>query len=286
MVNYDNHSKFIYANYDEIQNGIHEGTIDVNDILYTKDTHENVIVSPDYTIYPVQCRVYRFNDTTSANEILNKNTDTYAGQIVAILGSKGNYSAYIVNKRPTGLFAVDPLNINDSNVTIDYDLLGNRPIINLNGEMFNPIILNTQSNGIYKVKGSYKISSDFDTVFYGGESYLFMIEHQEDGSVMIKRIGVGEITDFIVTTDGQVTSSAVPTTKWMEEQGYVTENYVYSLINNMNLITKDEIEQYVTEVVNNSVTIMVQNAVTEEFDKRFQPATEREALDIFVDVFK
>lgn len=282
--NYIDHSKFIYANYDEIQDGIHKGTIDVNDILYTKDTHENVIVSHDYTIYPVQCRVYRFNSAVSANKTLNERTDTYAGQIVAILGSKGTYSAYIVNKRSTGQFAVDPLNANDSNVTIDYDTLGNRPIINLIGETFSPVVLDIQKNGIYKVYGSYKISDALNTIFYGGDSYLFMVEQQDNGSTLIKRIGVGEITDYTVS-EGVVTSSIVPTTQWMKEQGYVTENYVYNLINNMNLITKDEIEQYVTDVVNNNVMTMVHNAVSQEFDERFQAVTEREALDVFTNVF-
>lgn len=286
MANYADHSKFIYANYDEIQDGIHNGNIDVNDILYTKDTHENVIVSSDYTIYPVQCRVYRFNDTESANEALNNRTDTYAGQIVAVLGPKGNYSAYIVNKRSTGKFAVDPLNINDSNVIIDYDLLGNRPIINLTGDAFNPIVLEEQDDGIYKVHGSYKISDTLETTFYGGDCYMFLIEHQqENGDTLIKRIGVGDITDYTISGD-TVTTSIVPTTQWMEEQGYATEDYVYNLINNMNLITRDEINQYVIEVINNNVTAMVQEAVTKEFDERFQAATEREALDVFVKVFK
>lgn len=284
MANYTDHSRFIYANYDEIQDGINRGDVNVNDILYTKDTHENVIVSPDLTIYPVQCRVYRFNNIDSANTVLNESTDTYAGQIVAILGFNGNYSAYIVNKRSTGRFAVDPLNRDDPNVSVDYDTLGNRPIINLYGKIFSPVILDVQNDGIYKVSGSYKISESLNTVFYGGDSYMFMVEHQDDQSVMIKRIGVGDITDFTVS-DGSVVQSVVPTSKWIEEQGYVTENYVYNLINNMNLITKDEINQYVTEIINNNVTNMVQDAITKEFDERFQAATEREALDVFVGVF-
>lgn len=284
MATYTDHSKFIYADYDAIQDGIHRGEIDINDILYTKDTHENVIVGSDYNVYPVQCRVYRFNDTSSANTILNERTDTYAGQIVAILGEKGNYSAYIVNKRINGKFAVDPLNINDPNSSIDYNTLGNRPIINLEGETFSPIILDKQNDGIYKVSGSYKLSDSVDTTFYGGNSYLFLIETKDDNSKLIKRIGAGEITDYILTDKG-VTTSVVPTTEWLKEQGYVTESYVYNLLNTMGLITKDEIEQYVSEVINSEVTVLVQNMVTQEFNNRFQAVTEREALDAFTKVF-
>lgn len=285
MANYTNHSRFIYTNYDEIQNGINNGVIDINDIIYTKDTHENIIISPDYKICPVQCRVYRFSDVDTANSTLNKNTDTYAGQIVAILGPEGNYSAYIVNKKTSGNYSVDPLNTNSPNVNLDYNELGNRPIQNLYGDTFSPAILDIQNDGIYKVFGSYKISNYLDTIFYGGSSYLFLIEHQENDLILIKRIGAKDITDFIVSDDS-VSTSVIPTEKWIEEQGFATENYVYTLINNMNLITKEEINQYVTEIVNANISNMVHDAVENEFNSRFQETTESEALDVFVNIFK
>lgn len=287
MKNYSNHSKFVYTNKDTIQDGIANGTVDINDILYIKDTHENVLITENYEIVPVQCRVYRFNDVESAETILNQRTDTYAGQVIAILGSRGNYSAYMVNKRNTGKYGVDPIDTSDPNSIINYDSLGNRPIVNLKGEQFEPIVLDEQRDGIYKVDGTFKISQYVETTFVGGTSYLFLVEHQDNGITMIKRVSANGILDYIINSnDKTVTTSVVPTTDWLKQQGYVTEGYVYDLLTTMGIITKSEIEEYVADVINNNVTVLVQNIVSQEFDERFVAATEREVLDVFVDAFK
>lgn len=284
MANYIDHSKFIYTNYDAIQDGIHSGEINKNDILWTRDTHENVLITPDMEIVPIQCRVYRFNDADSANEILNQRTDTYAGQIVAILGNRGNYSAYIVNQRINGKYAVDPLNINDANTVIDYNTLGNRPITNLIGDTFSPIVLDEQKDGIYKVSGSYKLSGAIETIFYGGNSYLFIIEHQDNGTTLIKRLGAEKITDYNITENG-FTTAIVPTTKWLSEQGYVTESYVDTKIAALNFITQSEIEEYVQNVVLQTIESTVNEKIEEILNNKLTPVTEKEALDTFTKIF-
>lgn len=139
--------------------------------------------------------------------------------------------------------------INDPTAIIDYNTLWNIPISNLKGEMFSPVILDGQKDGIYCVSGSYKISKYLDTVFYGGSNYLFFVEHR-DTDILIKRIGAGDITDYIVS-ENTVTTSTLPTTQYID----------------------------------NAVATIVKEAVSQEIDNRFQMATEQEAKDVFTSVF-
>ena len=62
----NNRAKFSYVNRDEIEKLINKGKIDVNDIIYTKDTHENIFIGSDLSVIPIQSKVYRFKDVTSA----------------------------------------------------------------------------------------------------------------------------------------------------------------------------------------------------------------------------
>ena len=90
-------AKFAYIKRDEIQKLINAGKIDANDIIYTNDSHENIFIGTDLSINPVRSKIYRFPDEDTAKEKINESSDTYAGQLIAILND-GTYKAYIVNK--------------------------------------------------------------------------------------------------------------------------------------------------------------------------------------------
>ena len=75
-------AKWAYLSYDSIQTKINEGVLDAYDIIYTKDSHENVIISPDLEIWSVRSRIYVFDSVEEANTQLNANTDTYIGQML------------------------------------------------------------------------------------------------------------------------------------------------------------------------------------------------------------
>ena len=71
--------KFGYLYYDEIPTRIGNGDIDVNDIIFTRDTHETLIISEDLSLVPMRSKDYVFNSVSDANTALNTNTDTYKG---------------------------------------------------------------------------------------------------------------------------------------------------------------------------------------------------------------
>lgn len=278
MANYTNRSKFIYSNYDEIQTGINNGTLDAFDIVYTKDTHENIIIAPDYSAISIKSKIYRFIDVASAEEFLNSASDTYEGQIVSII-FEGNYCAYIVNRRINGKFFVTPLSVYSG--VVDYNTLGNRPINNLAGTIDKPIDIVCLDSGQYKIQGQYKIG---ETTYISANSNIFLIEHNDENT-HIKKISANDITDYTIDINGQVTSSVVPTTEWLASQGYVTEQYVDLKIAALEYITKEEIEEYVSNIVLQNIDATVNTRIDQIINERFSTVTEREALDAFTDIF-
>lgn len=278
MANYTNRSKFIYSNFDEIQTNINNGTLDAFDIVYTKDTHENIIIAPDYSAISIKSKIYRFIDVESAEEFLNSASDTYEGQIVSII-FEGNYCAYIVNRRINGKFFVTPLSVYSG--VVDYNTLGNRPICNLAGTIDKPIDIVCLDSGQYKIQGQYKIG---ETTYISANSNIFLIEHNDE-STHIKKISANDITDYTIDINGQVTSSVVPTTEWLASQGYVTEQYVDLKIAALEYITKEEIEEYVSNIVLQNIDATVNTRIDQIINERFSTVTEREALDAFTDIF-
>ena len=279
MLNYKDHSKFLYINYDQIQEAINSGEIDAWDLVLCQDTKEFVLVTEDLSLVSIKSKIYRFLDVKSAEEALNKFADTYAGQIVAILNSRnGNYDAYIVNQRSDGSYKVDPLNIYSGSV--DYDTLGHRPITNLYSDAFSPAVLDQQAEGVYTVQGAYKVSDSIETIYDSCESYIFLVHHEGD-TTYIKRIGASEITDYTIHADGTHTSAVVPTTQWLQEQGYITEKAVDAKIAALDFIRKEDIEEYVSNVVLQTVNGIVDERITVILDEKLQPTTPTEITDLF-----
>ena len=95
-----------YMRYASIATKIQSGEIDAYDVIYTTDTHENYVISPDLEPWVVRSRVYVFDSVEEANTQLNANTDTYVGQIVSVI-VEDKCKGYIVNKDALGNYYVD-----------------------------------------------------------------------------------------------------------------------------------------------------------------------------------
>lgn len=281
---YIEHSKFVYKNFDEIQSSINSGELDAWDLVLSKDTKEFILIKDNLELAPIKSKLYRFLDVDSAEIQLNASTDTYGGQLVAILSDSGSYEGYIVNQKSNGRFKVDPLNAYTG--SLDYDTLSHRPIINVEShDYFSPVVLDQMKEGFYKINGTYKISESIETVFTSYSSLLFWVHRDEEENVYIKRIGATDITDFVIYTDGTTSTAVVPTTEWLKAQGYVTEPYIDAKIAALDFINKTDIEEYVQGVVLQTISTMVVDVVNDELDKRLVVATHQEALQVFNSVF-
>lgn len=272
MAEYIKRSRLSFQKYDIIEDYINQKKLDAYDIVYTTDTHENVVIDEDLNIIPIRSRVYRFTDITSANLSLNKSSDTYEGQIVAILQENDEkYSGYIVNKNKIGEFYVSPLSESGQ---IDYDSLGNKPVINKIGTLNSPITVDQLEDGIYKIRGQYKLTESAITIYLSSNDNFFLVKTEND-ITYIKKISAMDITDYTVNSDGSISASTIPTTKILKD--YATKSYVDDKIAALDLLTKDDVTTYVADIINNTIDEKIETKVNE----MYTPANNAEIQQLF-----
>lgn len=271
-------AKWAYLPYDSIQPKIDEGILDQFDVIYTSDSHENVIISPDLEIWSVRSRIYTFDSVADANTALNTNTDTYKGQIVSILNND-KYSAYIVNQDPNGVYFATTLSVDD----IDYNTLGNRPIENLVGTLDSPIMISNLDTGMYKVKGQYKISETDITTYLSTDGDLFIIE-ESDTEKIIKRFTKDTIQDCVISDNG-IEKTTYVTDKYLTDNGYSTTNYVDSKLVAFEETIRQDIQTYVEQTVEQIIEQKVDEIIDErldaKLDERIKGSTDEEVKDFF-----
>lgn len=265
------HSKNAYLNESDILDRIQKKQLDAYDIIYTRDTHACFIVSPDLIPIEIRNRVYQFSSVDEAVTALNDNTDSYAGQIVSIFTNE-KYEGYVVNKSYNNKFYVTPLS--QSSVEIDYNTLGNRPIINLTGTLDNKVIVDELDSGTYYIDGIYKISSKEDAQYASAVKNIFLVE-RIDEKVYIKKLSAVGITDFTVADT--VSRSKVVTIDYLKENGYITSDYVDARISELDYITKEEAEAYISEIIANTIDDLVDKKI----DEKIQPLSNEQVYGLF-----
>lgn len=265
-------ARFGYLNYELMLSYLKDGKLDAYDINFAPDTKECYVITPELIPWSIKSRVYTFDDEAYAIEALNQNTDTYAGQIVAIL-SKDVYKAYIVNKNETGFFVTPLSDINDE--IIDYDNLGNKPIINLVGTLDYPIAVDTLDSGIYLVKGQYSISG-IDTIFLSASNVVFLVEKSENSTVL-KKITSSEIINYSIT-DGVVTQDSIITSSYLEERGFATNSYVDNKIAALDFVTKEEVSEYVDNLISNALSETIDFKIEEKLAEKESEFSDIDAL--------
>ena len=272
---YSLHTRFVFTNYDDIQSAINAGTINYRDIVFCTDTREMVLVNSNHGFTPINSRHYRFNTYAEAIQLLNIYSDTYEGQIVSVKNSSTEtYEGYIVNY-VDGRYTISNLAVADS-VEFNYNLALNRPIDNLVGNVFNPIIITGLENGIYKVTGAYKISPDVVTIHSTAGGQFVMVDTIDDVKY-IRCISAKDIVEYRVDQGGGITTDIVPTATWINEQGFATTQYVDEKLAVLNFFTKSEAEEYIISIVAN----VNEEAINEVIDRRLVEATRKEINDLF-----
>lgn len=271
-------AKWAYLPYNSIQQKIDEGVLDAYDVIYTKDSHENVIITPDLTLWSVKSRIYTFDSVADANTALNTNTDTYKGQIVSILNGD-KYTAYIVNQDPNGVYFATALSADN----IDYNTLGNRPIKNLIGTLDIPIMISSLDVGMYKVKGQYKISATDITTYLSTDGDLFIIEESATEK-LIKRFTKDTIQDYVISDSGAEKKTYI-TDKYLTDNGYSTTAYVDSKLVAFEETIKQDIrtyvEQTVEDVINEKVDEIIDERLDAKLDERIKGSTDEEVQNFF-----
>lgn len=271
-------AKWAYLNYSSIQSKIDDGTLDSYDVIYTKDTHENYVISPDLEPWAVRSRIYVFNSEDEANTQLNINTDTYVGQIVSII--KGEVcKGYIVNKNQDDTYYVEQISPDN----IDYNNLGNRPIENLVGTLDIPITIDNLDTGMYKVKGQYKISATDITTYLSADGDLFIVELSTTEK-FIKRFTKDTIQDYVIS-DSSIEKKTYVTDKYLTDNGYSTTAYVDSKLAAFEETIRQDIQTYVEQTVEQVIEQKVDEIIDErldaKLDERIKGSTDEEVQNFF-----
>lgn len=274
----ESRAKYAYLSYDGMISKIADGTLDGYDIVYCNETHEIYVISPELQPLSVRSRVYVFDSVEDANTKLNINTDTYVGQIVSVV-IEDKCKGYIVNKNREGSFYIEALTADN----IDYNTLGNRPVEYLVGTLDEPIIITELNSGTYKIKGQYKISDDYGTVFLSSDGDLFLIEKTNTEN-RIKRITKDTIQDFIIS-DSDIAKRTYVTDDYLTDCGYTTTEYVDSKVLALEESIRADIEAYVEQTVEDVITqrvdVIIDERLDVKLDERIQATTNEEIEELF-----
>ena len=258
-----------YLSYDNMLAKIASGDLDAYDVVYVEQQKQCYIISPSLEPWAIKSRVYTFESIEDAVEKLNTNTDTYNGQIISVF-TNNKYTAYIVNTNEENKFFVEPLSKFDD---INYDTIGNRPIINLTGSFAEPIVLDQQSSGIYLVKNQYKISNKLATVFSSAYPTLFWIENNTD-TIYIREINA---------RNNKIKESEVVTTEYLKENNYVTSDDVDKKIAVLDVFTKKEAEDYITAYLQDNPVL--QSTIESTVEKKINEKISETSADDIENLF-
>lgn len=274
-----NRAKFGYLTYNDMLQKITDEVLDQHDIIFTKDTKETYIISSDLEPIALRSKVYVYNSKEDAIEAINNNTDTYVGQIVSILEGD-TYRGYIVNKNSklrTNSYTVSPLTDISS---IDYNTLGNKPIINKVGQSNNPIIISTLENGIYSISGHFKIASNDVTTHLNPNATIFIVGHNDE-NISIKKIATKEIIDYTINDDLSTVINQYITSDYLKYNGYVTTSYVDEKLIALDFVAKEDMNTYVEELVLSVLDEKLIPVIDERIDKKILGATDEQIKLLF-----
>lgn len=271
-----NRAKFGYLTQSDMLLKIAEGQLDAYDIVFTKDSKETYIITENLEPSALKSKVYVFDNVTAAEEALNMATDTYVGQIVSVL-YKDTYRGYIVNQK-NELYYLIPLYATPE--PIDYDTLGNRPIINVVGTFDAPIVVSALETGLYSVKGQYTIAPDIITKYSSATGTLFMVEHSNDGKTYMKRISADNIMQYVIS-GGVTTSSVYVTKEYLDAHNFATTSYVDEKIAGLDYMTKKESAAYIEQQINTTLSANIEKQVNIAIDNKIGETSEESIEDLF-----
>ena len=270
MAEYSEQSiKFGWLYKEEIEQAIASQDLNAYDIVFTKDSHEQFLISSSLEPIPIKSRVRIFSSVDTAIEEINKTSSTYNGEIVSIRDGE-KFVAYVVNQFNSGQYYISPIY---SDEMIDYNQLQNVPLKNIEGTVTNPIVLADLEDGFYKVSGHFIVPTGNEVTSIVGN--IIVIESFSLTEKTIKRISNNSIFDYILKDDGTYTFQKYATEQYVQEQGYVTEVDVDIKLEAF----KASMEEYIENYVDKTVSLLIKYMITQELATRY--STEQDIQDLF-----
>lgn len=140
----------------------------------------------------------------------------------------------------------------------------------LEGTLDDMIILSDLFEGIYYIKGVYKITASDNTIYSAG-SYIIVLVGNNGNKV--RRITADDFEDYTIE-DGQIVStSSLVTSDYLDENGYVTDTWVDEKLAALKVSMMNELKAYISDIL----PIMVSN----EIDRQIKPIDTEDIDDLF-----
>lgn len=190
---------------------------------------------------------------------------TYANTIKAIEDGKIKYPGYcwISDRGEYGF-------INKDN---QLEVIG---IPELTGTIDNKIILSSLDDGLYQVKGQHKITADHATTFDSG-SFILVVVQTIGGVKKVRRITADELTTYTIGEDLSVEVDEVATKDYLDEKGYVTEDFVDEKIAAMEAVILADVEAALPDMLEPILRPVVEDVV----DQTIQSETDENIRELF-----
>lgn len=204
-------SRLGYLNHDEIQDRIDNGLLDQYDVVLVKDQDTAAFVAPDMSIHNITARISAYVSESTAIRALNADPTTYMCMPVAIY-HEGSYKLFLTSGE-TGDWEVIPAWGNAIS-GVRYDELIGAPITNVIGELGNTVILDQLTDGIYAVKGLYKVTESSAELFNTSSFELILVK---DNGNSVTRINGNDIINYDTTGSGEPTVDKTATEEKVDE---------------------------------------------------------------------
>lgn len=266
----ENLIKFGWLTKDEMLLAIEDGNLDAYDICFCKDTNEQYLIDSDLNPISIKSRVRIYHTVEAAMEDINKgDSPSYAGEIISVRDGE-KFIAYIVNKFEDGKFYISPV---FSENQIDYNLIQNVPITNLNGSVTDPIVLKDLESGYYKITGHFIEPKDNREITSIVGNFVFI--EKEINTTTIKRISSTSIIDYTINEVGGVVSKTYATEEYIEQKGFTTKDYVDSQLAALDIVTREQLEIYVSQ----TCAALIRTLINEELNVRY--STDSDIKNLF-----
>lgn len=204
-------SRLGYLNYDEIQDRIDNGQLDQYDVVLVKDQDTAAFVAPDMSIHNITARLSAYASESTAIRALNADPTTYMCMPVAILHD-GSYKLFLTAGE-TGNWDVIPAWGNET-AGVHYDELIGAPVLNKIGTADDIVILNQLPDGIYAVKGFYRITDTSSELFNPLSFELVLVK--ENGDEVTRILGK-DIINYNTSGSGEPSADRSATEEKVDE---------------------------------------------------------------------
>lgn len=135
---------------------------------------------------------------------------------------------------------------------LSYNSISDVPITNLYGSLTKTIVVADLDDGVYKIKGQYKLGGNHQTIQLSTDDVFFIVAHNHTNStIIITQLMGNQIRIYTIGSDGTFISDK-----------YITESY----INQQDFIKSKEVKDYVKSLVTDAITETIDAVLDERLD--------------------